>query len=214
MNFDAKAIGAVTPGTAFTMGHVTSGSNRVLFVGVCEAGGTTATGMALTYNGSAFNVVTGSPKQTPMGQAWLYYLINPTIGTNTISVSWTGSTFVRAISASYNNALQSGQPNAHNEGTANGTIITTTGTSTLNNCWHMSFVSDSGGSALSAGAGVVSVRDPGTALSNICALGDSNGPITTGPYSMSWTCGTQNLIALQAAIASDTILSSMLPDLI
>jgi hypothetical protein len=145
---------------------------------------------------------------------WLFYLINPASGANTISVSWTGSTYIRAISASYNNTQQSSQPNAHGENTAAGTSITTSATSTLNNCWHVSFVLNDGTLAFTNSTGVVVVRENGSGLSNVCSWGDSNGPITTGSYSMTWTSGSQNIVSLQAAIASDIILASMIPDII
>jgi hypothetical protein len=54
-----KSTGAVTPGTNFTMGHTCSGTNRILFVGIAEAGAT-ATNMAVTYNGVSMTMVPGS----------------------------------------------------------------------------------------------------------------------------------------------------------
>ena len=208
--YDATAHGAVLPGTSITYSHTCTGSDRILIVGVCEAGSTSATGMTVTYNGVSMTAVTGSPKANgTSSQAWLFYLINPATGANNVVVSWTGSTYMRSISASYTGAKQSAQPNAHNEANATGTTITTTATSTENSCWNISFVAGDGATAFTASTGVTSVRDSGSGLSNICALGDSNGGKTpAGSYSMTWTSASQGIVALQAAIADATPVSS------
>ncbi len=101
-----SASGAPTssPGT---WSHTCTGSNLILFVGV-ESTGASDNVTGATYNGVAMTLV---QKQARLDgrEVYLFVLVNPATGSNTVSVSWTGTDghFLSAIS--YTGAAQNNQ---------------------------------------------------------------------------------------------------------
>jgi hypothetical protein len=90
--------------------HTTSGSGRILFVGV--QGDTTDAMTGCTYAGRSMTLLT---KVNPLGggtNVWmyLYYLVAPTLGTNNVVCS--SSKQMVGMSVSYTGAAQSGVPDA------------------------------------------------------------------------------------------------------
>ena len=198
--FDATAQGSTLPGDSITFSHTCTGANRILLVGVATNGDTSDVITGVTYNGvsmtRAATVVGGAGHRV-----YLYYLIAPATGAHDVVVSASDSAHsLRAISASYTGAAQSGQPDASNTNTANpGTSITTTVTTVADNCWTVSFLSDNAANDLVPSTGVGAER---ATLSNVSSLGDSNADITpAGSNSHTWTFAEQQVGSIQVSIA-------------
>lgn len=119
--------------------------------------------------------------------AW--YLINPTTGVHTISVTHTGSGRMDSISYSgvnQSNPIDSSDVNNNAVGT---TSLTTSTTVVGSDCWLVGTVSDSG-AATAAGAGTT-LRAQSADTGH--TVGDSGGTVGTGSQSLIFTCGTANL---------------------
>lgn len=184
LNFDAASGGTQLAGTSLTYSQTCTGSNLILFVGVgVESASDIVTGV--TYNGVAMTRVPTNGFQTGNGEsAYLYYLINPPTGAHNVVVSTNTSTDIRSSSASYVGSRQINQPDASNKNTLAGTpgSITTSVTTTVDNCWLVSYCQSNSG-ALSAGTGTTSRNASATQ-----SIGDSNGAKSpAGAYSMQWT---------------------------
>lgn len=99
--FDSTAsTGASSSPVTFSIA-IGSGSNRAIMIG-CSYSTTALTGIAVTVGGVTANLVTGT---TSSGQAYMttiHALANPASGSQTVSVSWSGTstTYCGAVSAS------------------------------------------------------------------------------------------------------------------
>lgn len=121
----ALAVDAVSStggsGSSFSWSHTCSGSNRVLLLGIGWYD-TADTVSSITYNSVAMTLVPSSTATNGQYTAALYYLTDPTTGSNTISVTFTGSVFdFGGVALSVTGADQS---------TPLGTANTASGTST------------------------------------------------------------------------------------
>lgn len=122
----ALAVDAVTDAAGsgagpFTWAHTCAGSDRVLLVGISyyDSGDTVS---AVTYNSVALTVVSSSTVSNGQYTSTMYCLIAPATGSNTVSVTFTGSVFdFKGGSISFTGADQT---------TPLGTANTATGSST------------------------------------------------------------------------------------
>lgn len=184
ISYDSSSHGNVVTGTSLTYSHTTSGSARILFVGVStESASDLVTG--ITYNGVS---MTRIQFQSGNGEGtYLYYLINPSLGANNVVISTSSSTGIRSASVSYTGALQSGQPDASTkQTTASTNPFATSLTTVADKSWMVSYA-QSNGFVVSASTGTT-FRDQSTDQFN--GIGDSGGAITPpASYSMSWSGG-------------------------
>jgi hypothetical protein len=95
------------PGWTHTTG---TGSNRILLVFITNAGKNTSTNASdvasVTYNGTAMTVL-AKAESRPRLKSYLYYLLNPASGTNSIAVNLTNPSDYCAVgSASFSNVTQ------------------------------------------------------------------------------------------------------------
>lgn len=119
--FDAVASGVGLGAGPFTYSHTCSGSNRALFVKVSYYD-TSDSVSAVSYNSVAMTFIPGSKVSNGQYTVEWYYLVNPATGSNTVSVTMTGSVFdIGITSISFTDAHQT---------TPYGTPVTGTGTST------------------------------------------------------------------------------------
>jgi len=192
LKVDAVSSGTQSGGT-LQFAHTCSGRNRILIVAGATPNAGSDRWTGVTYNGVAMTRIATVTNVNNDIRGYAYYLVNPTLGTHNIVVSTSGD-IDYASAISYKGAKQTSQPNGHHEAEANnGTELTTTITTTVDNCWNISFIAGGTGSFV-ASTGVNSVR--------VGAMGDSNGPKSpAGAYAMRWTCPAQKLVALQVAIA-------------
>ena len=196
---DENTAWQTTSAGPFANNFTTAGSNRILIVGV-RLRSTEVSGVSVTFDGAAmteFNSVINVFSNVDLRA---FYLINPALGTKSLSVSYTGtpSSALLVYAASYTGALQSGQPDssANNKNTAS-TSLTTTTTVVLTNCWLVGFFFQDYGT-VSAGAGTT-IRDQTIDGSGVM---DSNGAVSTGSQSLIFTVtGSANMGAVIASIA-------------
>lgn len=193
--FDNSTTSAVLNTNPGTFSHTTSGSNRILFVHVTgDSAGDNVSGV--TYAGVTMTLVaklTNSPQT--FGDRWryLFVLVNPAVGANTVSIADSGfANAFLAIAASYTGAAQTGQPDASatNTTVSNSTTFASSITSIADNCWSFCAISQNGGAVLTAGTGTT-LRGTQAATGDI--VSDSNGVIhPAGSYTMNYTSGSSN----------------------
>lgn len=175
--------------------HTCTGTNLVLIVGVKSVG--TVTGV--TYNSVAMTEIAGVAVGALTERVSMWYLANPTTGSNTIAL--TGGSTYTTRAASYTGAKQTGIPDAFNTQTQNNTTVTCASTITVidTGCWMVSFMRNEGDTS-SYSAGPVTTRRG--SVSSI-AYFDSNGTVSTGSNTATFTAtsGSYNWGLVVASIA-------------
>jgi hypothetical protein len=191
ISFDSGAGSSAGTASSLSWTHTVSGSNTILQV--CLNSENVTPSAAPTYNGTAMTLVT-SETENSNRHLYDYILVNPSAGSNTVSVSFSGSGFVAGGSTSYDGVLQSGQPDAYNgtTGGSSSTGLATSVTTATNNDWIIGCASaggDVGQTYNGANAFASAVREQPNA-----ALGffDTKGPITPAGAT---TVGFSNSIA-------------------
>lgn len=159
-----------------TFAHDTgAGTDRILFVAVSNENAGAMTGV--TYNALAMTEI-----GTGQGTLHIYYLINPTSGSNNVvATRATTANDFHAWALTYTGAKQSAQPDAQDKGvTATGTVTTV-----ADNSWGIMVARyDNASMAPSTNSTERSTPDAFDAW----AVFDSNGPKTpAGAFSMSFT---------------------------
>ena len=175
--FDSATVAndeGTTP-SPFSFNHTcSSGSNRLLLVGVSQFGGDTVTG--ITYNGVAMTQLVKTTAAWGGPTGYIYGLLNPASGTNAVAVSWTGGNdFTRCSAGSYTGVKQTGLPDAtaHNENaTAAQTSIAATITTVADNSWVGVYSLAQNGTFSSLTNGTIRQSSGPT------MWGDSNGAVT------------------------------------
>lgn len=160
--------------------------------------GTTEDSMAATYNGVSMTEVNAGIGAAGVGYVKLFYLANPTSGSNNVVISKTGNAFIAGMTSLYSGVNSTGQPDAQTTNSATGTTgITTNLTTIANNCWTILWSANSAGLPV-AGTGST-VRQ---ASANGYGLFDSNGPVTpAGSYNMQITGASANWRTIMASFS-------------
>ena len=191
--FDAKSSGSGSNVTSVTVSHTVSGSNTILFVSVgTKDGGGGAAVSGVTYNGVAMTNITTQNISSAYYQD-LWYLINPSTGTNNIVASFGGVSADQAVvsAASYTGVLQiSPLTTANTNQNSSANSLSSTVTTSVDNSFVVSSVAfDGDGSNQPAVAGGETQRDvisPNTiwwaGLSDVV-------DVTAGAISTSWSSG-------------------------
>lgn len=199
--FDQTTTAQQLAGSSLSFSASTSGSNRILLVPVFTSYGTSGDKISgVTYNGVSMTRVTGATQiDFVSGQSfYLYYLIAPATGTNTVLITATGSGEIYGTTVSYTGVDQTSPIDNSTTTTSGGTITLTT---VADNCWTLSFGRNTATGALTASTGTTQ-RSAGSGLYNI---GDSNGAITpVGSTSMSWTPDNANTKLCMISFAPST----------
>lgn len=178
--FDAEGSGNGT-GTSVDATHVCTGANRLLLVGVYKGTNNADEITGVTYSGVAMTRV--NTQNGPNFKIYLYALIAPATGSNTITASCSTSRFIQIFSGSYTGVSQTGFPDAETSSNINSTGLTETLTTVADNCW-LGGVFNNDGSAMSAGANTT-LRHAASAM----AIADSNAARSIGSNSIAvtWT---------------------------
>jgi hypothetical protein len=186
--FDAATNGGNSTTGTLSWTHTTTGSNRLLVVGFKGDSTLSLDDISgVTYNGVAMTAIYTGQTAGSDRFYYLYYLLNPASGANTVQITAFNAHYLFGASASYTGVQQSGQPDAmnSNSGTATGSL-TTSVTTVADNSWVVMFgvVSNDDGT-LAAGTGAT---ERVATDFNAGALFDSNASKTpAGSYSMTWT---------------------------
>lgn len=190
--FDAGSTGAIVlAGTNISWSHTVTGSNPILYIGFYIQGPTGGGhASSVTYNGITATQVNSVARGSTAEQMYLFELVNPALGTNTISCTSDTSAILLGYAASYTGVLQSSQPDVNNTNTAlsGSTGLTTSVTTTVNNDWSVLFAGHGFAETINAGTGSTR-RAAASDDANGFGWFDSGGSITpAGSYSMtvSW----------------------------
>ena len=202
ISFDAASTGDATD-TTLTFAHTCTGTRRLLVVGVgIEDADDEISGV--TYNGVAMTLVDKIVNGVPNEWTYMFYLLNPSSGTNNVVVTASSSTTIRGLGVSYTGVLQSGQPDSKNEATAQGASHALSTTTVLDNSWVVGMAQGDDATP-GAGTGVTSRATVGGSR-----IGDSNGPKTpAGSYSMTFTGGASTRINIEMASFSPSLESDV-----
>lgn len=199
--FDASAKATAVTATSVTWSHTCTGDNRILFVAVGVPTADTITGV--TYNSVAMTLI--DKKQMGADRFfYLWYLVAPATGANNIVATSSNSQILRAASASYTGASQTGVPDASTTNNVEGTLsITTSVTTVADNSWLVMVARNSGAEDITAGASTTlrTLIDPDTSE----AIFDSNAAKTPA--------GSHSLVATKTATNRDwiTVMASFAP---
>lgn len=199
--FDQTTTAQQLAGSSLSFSASTSGSNRILLVPIFTSYGTTGDKISgVTYNSVSMTRVSGATQiDFVSGQSfYLYYLVAPDTGSNTLTITATGSGEIYGTAVSYTGVNQASPIDNSTTTTSGGTITLTT---VADNCWTLSFGRNTATGALTASTGTTQ-RSAGSGLYNI---GDSNGAITpAGSTSMSWTPNNANTKLCMVSFAPST----------
>lgn len=116
--FDAASNASGSGAGPFTFSHTTSGSDRVMWIGISYYH-PSVTISAVTYNAVAATLVPLASADNGDYHARLYYLIAPATGSNTVSVSVSGSVYSLGVGVT--------TVTGANQTTPYGTAVTATG---------------------------------------------------------------------------------------
>lgn len=151
----------------------------------------------VTWDGVAMTLGKKQLRGNNIGFNHIWYIINPSAGTKTVTVTTSSSSYIDGGFAQYyTGASQTGQPDASiSKATSTTNTITQTITTVADNCWVvMGGISDNGG--VSAGAGMTTRASQAGAF----VAGDSNSAKTpAGSYSMTMNgtgFGNQTIVML------------------
>lgn len=179
--FDTSVDGGLN---TYTWNHTCSGSNRILFVAASNPGN--ASGTTATYNGVSMTALYRGDINA--GETDIWYLINPSSGTNSIVCS--GYTNFHGLSSSFTGVKQTGFPDSSINGAPNSNPFTQNTTVVASNCWII-------------GVGLATIGTSSTLTTNrtdrqtgvflvgaaVITLSDSNGTVGTGSQGFTWTAG-------------------------
>lgn len=167
--FDTSTSYFSNSGTSHSWSHTTSGTDRILWVNVMNSSGVSIS--SVTYNGVGMtNAVNSGASQ----RNTLFYLVNPASGSNTVTVTLASSSYCYTNSASYTGAEQSGQPDATNGQNSSTATLTTSVTTTDDNCWTVLGARQASTGNTSAGTGTTQRE----AHAGYTQFYDSNAAIT------------------------------------
>lgn len=197
--FDAASGGDGFIVNSFSWSHTCSGSDRILWVAV-TADSESITPTA-TYNGVSMTL--GVSQAVGSNKLWLFYLVAPATGANTVEVANFGLRTGTGHSASYTGASQTGVPDA----TATGgnvllTSLTVSPTTVADNCWLV-MGGFAMGQTISAGTGATLRDGRSSSTDPRGAILDSNAAKTpAGSHSIQFTVpSSTTLVGVVASFA-------------
>lgn len=185
------ALGESTTGfgvSPITWTHVTSGSDRGLFISTCMPDNLTWS-MTVTYNSTSLSDLghTATDNGTADWFVGLFGMVAPSSGSNTCSV--TSANTLGGCSTSYTGVKQTGFPDSTgtaNSGGSNVTSQNVSSTVVASNCWQV-LSARSMTAILSAGTSTT-LRGYGYMPTNkYFAIMDSNGTVGTGSQTLQMT---------------------------
>lgn len=185
---DVATDGGKSSSTAgpWTWSHTCTGSNGILFV---HGATYTPTLTAVSYNSVAATQIDTTVAQGDANyHIYLYMVVGPSTGANTVSLTMSGTGQVGGMAISYSGASQTGQPDAHNHFSHASQFPTdyswTNSITTIAaNCWIV-IVSNGYYGVPVASTGVTDRKHNVHGSGPDMLVGDSNGPLGSGSNSM------------------------------
>lgn len=186
-----------TSGSSTSFSHTCSGSDRILFVFVNAVNPTGNTASSVTYDGVAMTKIDDEFAQVNVNTS-LWYLVAPATGSNTVTVNFaTLGSYVDCAASSYTGAAQTSPIDANSKNNTTGNSVSTTVTSTTDNCWVVTCGYHGALTSLSAGG---TSREITISGSQRGLIGDSNAAVTpAGGRTMTISGGSSQTSAIIAA---------------
>lgn len=182
--------------------HTCTGANGALIAIVTRLTGGTPT---VTYNGVSMTLV-GSRASTLGWTTFIFVLLGPSTGSNTVTIGTTGSDWTSGVT-SYTGIKQSGFPDssANTEGAAATSPVTGTTTVVASNCWTwaVGFIASSSG-PYTLGSDKTDRVTGAISGSNgeKYVIADSNATVGTGSQSIVFTGGGSGNFRISVFILS------------
>lgn len=162
-------------------------SDRLLVVQVAVAAPTGASVAAMTYNGTAMSLVTATEESGGGVRLETWMLVNPSVGTHTLSVTLTASRTFRAHAISYHGVDQASPIGTVNSGSGTASSFVTSETSTTELSGVLFSFAVIGDNSWSGGSGAtVTVTDRDTATTSVLGMYRRDGVSPAGVESTSF----------------------------
>ncbi len=193
--FDAASSAQGVDVSSFSWTHTTSGTNRLLFVGVAIRNDLSQTVSSITYAGTALTFVRADTNGVSV-RSELWYLVGPATGANTVQVILSAAARAGAGAISLTGVAQTTPLDANNGATGSSTTPSVSVTTVADNAWVVDAVAfRSFGNGLptgTAGAGQTErwseYTESGGTDPNIRGESSTEGPKTpAGGVVMSWS---------------------------
>ncbi|WP_395019790.1 hypothetical protein [Dongia sp.] len=197
--------------TSLTYSATVAASNETLIVAVHNVSGDTVTGV--TYNGAAMTLVTKAEGFASGQYMYLYYLTNPSTGTNNVVVSRSNTTSVIVSqAAAYSGMSLTGQPDSFNSGNSLSPVasLTVNTTVVLSGSWIVAWCEYDNNPTCASSQ--LTFRG---ANNNGFSMGDTNAGVSSGSNSITLNNqggGDQRAGMLVASFASDATAAPSIGD--
>lgn len=194
MAFDAATDGGNNGGAsgAHTFNHTCTGSDRFLVVAVVgDVGGGADDIIAVFYGADTMALAAKIVDPNIARYGYVYTLMNPASGSNTVAIISASSHYLIAGAASYTGVSQAGQPEVidqvYSDADVDGNLTFAITPLTADSWVLLAALGYAGGAMPSAGAGAT--HRSHDAAFGLWGLFDSNAPKPASSYSMTWTYG-------------------------
>jgi len=192
--FDANRSGNNAGGSAsVSWSHTTgSGSNRIMLVGV-SIRTTTVSVSSIAYGVQSLTFIRADTHASATIRSELWYLVAPSSGTATVTVTLSGTSKAVGGSSTYTGVNQTSPIDVNDGTTGTSTSPSRSVTVSTANSWLLGHpaISGSGQTVSLEGSGQTmrwdNVTSGGSAASRNRGHGSSKGPVGTGSQTMSWT---------------------------
>lgn len=169
--------------------------------------GTTDPVSGVTFNGDSLTrTVTKETSEGGSFRAYMYHMVAPDVTTANVVISASGQLFLNLTTAqSYTGAAQTGQPDSIGSTTNDAsTSVVTSCTVVAANSWMVSFAYNNA-SDCAASTGVTSRATASYSGDSVAygRSGDSNGPLSAGANSQTYTFSSSKNVMVAATFAPD-----------
>ena len=205
ITFDAVTTHSPGSDDVYSFSHTTSGTDRYLLVGIGIRAGSGQVVNGITYGGVAMTLAVAKTStaagNVTRGELW--YLLNPTVGANTVEVTMSIAVRTGAVAISFSEVNQAA-PEATNSSEHTQHPISTSVTTLTDNAWVVDFVNvlDNTTYSFTAGADQTERADLSwsTGFNGGTFALSHKGPVSpTGSVTMSQT-GTNDSTWVQMAV--------------
>jgi hypothetical protein len=185
--------------TSTSWSHTCTGSNRLLIVSV-YTGSYGTSGMSVTYNGVSMTLAQTAQYDAGTAYVRTFYLASPAMGSNTVSVSWSGSSYGIGMSTSYTGVSPSTPIDSSGDTSVSRTSpVTVTLDPTYYGSWWYgaAIIANTTDAAVGVTGAISTKRD---AVDNLLAVGDSNGTISIDSQNGGFTDTNNNLTGVTGLV--------------
>ncbi len=170
-----------SPASSLSWSHTVTGSNVILFVGVCTGNNSPS----VTYNSVAMTQIDTANQSGYYSE--LFYLVSPTTGSNTVAITLgSGTNVIAGNAASYSGASQTGVPDSSSTAVGDTADLQPATTVVAADSWLVTSACSSANLTASTGA---TERNKQTESPVVSGIYDSNGTVSTGSQGMTIDTG-------------------------